>query len=67
MLSGRDIFDKLETFFNQTVPQFCEEIKQDVRETQQSGDTSIGDFIMEHLLPLQMDTVIKLVRFLRCS
>ena len=61
------MFDNLETFFNQTVPQFCEDVKNFVHKTQQSGDTSIGDFIMQHLLPVQMDTVIKFVRFLRCS
>ena len=62
-----NLFDNLETFFNQTVPQLCEDVKNFVHKTRKSGDTSIGDFIMEHLLPVQMDTVIKSVRFLRCS
>ena len=61
------LFDNLETFLNQTVPQLCEDFKSFVHKTQESGDTSIGDFIMEHLLPVKMDTLIMFVRFLRCS
>ena len=62
-----DLFDKAETFLNQTVPQLCDKIRGFVEKTQRSGDTSIGDFIMSHLLPVQMDTLIKFVKFIRCS
>ena len=62
-----DFFDKTETFFNQTVPQLCDKVKGFVQKTLGTGDTSIGDFIMSHLLPVEMDTIVKFVKFLRCS
>ena len=49
------------------MPQLCDKIKGFVEKTRRSGDTSIGDFIMSHLLPVQMDTLIKFVKFMRCS
>jgi len=62
-----DFFDETETFFNQTVPQLCDKVKGFVQKTRRTGDTSIGDFVMSHLLPVQMDTIVKFVKFLRCS
>jgi len=63
-----NLFDKAETFFNQTLPQLIDtEVMAFVQKTLRTGDTSIGDFILSHLLPVQMDTLIKFVKFLRCS
>ena len=62
-----NLFDKTETFFNQTVPRLCDKVRGFVQKTLRTGDTSIGDFIMSHLLPVQMDTIIKFVKFLCCS
>ena len=63
-----DLFDQAETFLNQTLPQLIDiEVMGFVQKTRGAGDSSIGDFIVNHLLPVQMDTLIKFVRFLRCS
>ena len=58
-------FDEAEIFFNETVPQFSESIKQEVEIIRQSDSTF--HFILGRLLPVQMDTLIKFMRFLRCS
>ena len=63
-----NLFDKAETFLNQTLPQLIDtEVMGFVQKTLQTGNTRIGDFILSHLLPVQMDTLIKFVKFLRCS
>ena len=62
-----NLFDKAEIFFNQTVPLVLDQAKAFLQKIQRGGDTSIGDFMVEHLLPVQMDTLIKFVKFLRCS
>ena len=58
-------FNEAEIFFNETVPQFSEQIKQGVEIIRQSNSTF--HFILGRLLPVQMDTFIKFMRFLRCS
>ena len=58
-------FDEAEIFFNETVPQFSEQVKQEVEKIRQSDSTF--HFILGRLLPVQMDTLIKFMRFLRCS
>ena len=58
-------FDEAEIFFNETVPQFSEQVKQGVEIIRQSNTTF--HFILGRLLPVQMDTLIKFMRFLRCS
>ena len=63
-----DLFDKAETFLNQTLPQLIDtEVVGFIQKTLRTGNTSIGDFILSHLLPVQMDTLAKFVKFLRCS
>ena len=61
-----DLFDQTEIFFNQTLPQQCDKFKHFV-ENARTPPGNIGEFVMSHLLPVQMDTVIKFLRFLRCS
>ena len=55
-----NLFDKAEIFFNQTVPLVLDQAKAFLQKIQRGGDTSIGDFMVEHLLPVQMDTLIGL-------
>ena len=61
-----DLFDKTEIFFNQTLPQHCDKFKHFV-ENARTPPGKIGELVMSHLLPVQMDTLIKFLRFLRCS
>ena len=43
-------FAKAETFFNKTVPQLCDKVKEVFQITERSGDIIIGHFVMSHLL-----------------